>query len=465
MAKSRGTLGGRLKIGKKYVDIVPICIVGLIILIVIAFLQDWVPLGEVPTSVECDLSRCDNANVIRACGDIHEQHGISDEQMIQCLKSYVSSSRLLFSLVTTSCNIWTYDTNRNCYIDDMEVLTGIDDWQKGILPLECQIDLINEWELQTKNPSCYVPTTTTLPSPTTTISCTPSCESWSSGCDTSRTCTRVDCSTYQETRSVDYCSCNIHCPDGACNCGETCNSCSTDCGTCPGPPTCPNGESTQVEYKTCTAANLCEGAQYRTCTDGTWTGWGYCTTSLEKCWDGSCQVICPTEPTTTTIPTTTTTILGECKMVGFGNACKSYCFDQWATLDVCSFENMEICQSSCQKPGCIPNLNLEYFDCMKDCANQNNVLGYCTVENSYNTCISGCLELLTTTTTQQVTTTTYPTPLTTTTTQQVTTTTYPTPTTLPPCDGVMVGDACIPSMVLIIIGALIVMMIILGRQK
>lgn len=260
--------------------------------------------------VECDLSKCDDVNVVRACGNIYRQHGISDEQIMQCLQTYEASPRGL-SLSITSCNIWAYDVNNNCYIDDIEVLKGIDDWQLGFLPLECQIDLINVWESQTKNPSCYVPPPTTVPSPTTTLppTCTPSCESWSSGCDTSRTCTRSDCSTYTETRSVDYCSCNAHCPDGACNCGETCSSCQVDCGTCPGPPTCPNGQSTQTEYRLCTASNDCEGSQSRDCTNGIWTGWGYCTTSLEKCWDGSCQVTCPPEPTTTTLaPTTEITI-------------------------------------------------------------------------------------------------------------------------------------------------------------
>jgi hypothetical protein len=58
-------------------------------------------------------------------------------------------------------------------------------------------------------------------------------------------------------------------------------------------PFCPNGLTTQTESQTCTASNTCEGKQGRTCTNNVWTAWGTCTTTLNKCTDGTCKAICP----------------------------------------------------------------------------------------------------------------------------------------------------------------------------
>jgi hypothetical protein len=49
------------------------------------------------------------------------------------------------------------------------------------------------------------------------------------------------------------------------------------------PVTCTNGQT-----QSCSAANTCAGTQ--TCTNN---AWGACTTTLQKCSDGSCQASCP----------------------------------------------------------------------------------------------------------------------------------------------------------------------------
>lgn len=95
---------------------------------------------------------------------------------------------------------------------------------------------------------------------------------------------------------IDYSS--GECPSCTPSCsGKSCgdNGCGGSCGTCSTGYTCSNyqcvssGGCTSGQTQSCTASNGCTGTQ--TCSSG---AWGTCTTSLQKCSDGSCQTSCGT---------------------------------------------------------------------------------------------------------------------------------------------------------------------------
>jgi len=90
------------------------------------------------------------------------------------------------------------------------------------------------------------------------------------------------------------CSSAVYCGDGICNNGETCSSCSQDCGSCQGggsggggSPSSLSTSLTCVESWQCSEWNTCKGGkQTRTCTDSNSCG----TTNLKPSLERECTV-------------------------------------------------------------------------------------------------------------------------------------------------------------------------------
>ncbi|MCX6768181.1 MAG: hypothetical protein NTY90_05670, partial [Candidatus Micrarchaeota archaeon] len=131
-------------------------------------------------------------------------------------------------------------------------------------------------------------------------------------CDSSGTwgswgaCTKTDACCGISCGTGQYCSggyCYSSCGDGSCNNGETCSTCSSDCGAC---PVCAPGQTESLSGDITYAYPVrvtCACTVTRTCQlNGTWGNWGLCTrtdpccgvscSSGQYCSGGSCVSDC-----------------------------------------------------------------------------------------------------------------------------------------------------------------------------
>jgi len=145
-------------------------LIGLAIVGFIAFWQLGI-MSMLPK--ECDLSKCDDWGVLQGCVKEYKQHKISDEQMFSCMQTCAEADcrPLILSFSVSGCDVWSYDTNGDCYIDDQEVIKAHDDWAAGLISLQCSILVIDAWGDKVRNPACDVeptqPFTKITVSPTT----------------------------------------------------------------------------------------------------------------------------------------------------------------------------------------------------------------------------------------------------------------------------------------------------------
>lgn len=129
-------------------------------------------------------------------------------------------------------------------------------------------------------------------------------------CDGACGCT-LDAFSYGSPNDAAYCSNCNHCSDGAQNCAET----GVDIGgSC---PACINGQTDSQPCDYCSGANICTGTKIRTCSGGTWGGWGACS-------GGTCAA-CPTTscPADYCSGTTYYDYPSTCQQTCSGTSCQS----------------------------------------------------------------------------------------------------------------------------------------------
>lgn len=156
-------------VGVGLVSLVVVFLMIGIIFMVAAMLIGAEPLSfyTIPDPSNCDLTRCNEWGIVKACGESYKQDGITINQWTNCMITCANSKcKPDFGILSVGgCNIWSYDTNENCYIDISEAQQGISDWETDKISLACQIDIINAWDSQEMSPACA----TTTVQPTTTI--------------------------------------------------------------------------------------------------------------------------------------------------------------------------------------------------------------------------------------------------------------------------------------------------------
>ena len=160
------------------------------------------------TDLVCDSVKtiCDAANY--ECGGIWDSCRSS---WIDCTDVYGDCPGGNINCPAGTC-ICTDDSYKKCVLNDIYWYNSCD--QIGIQESECGAA------------GCTYPATTCCVPETEATTCAGKCGTQTNNCGISVTCSA--CTT---------------CPNGACDNGETCSSCSADCGSCCGNGDCDNGET------------------------------------------------------------------------------------------------------------------------------------------------------------------------------------------------------------------------------